>query len=97
MNAAEKPRDEVVNAIHEIVEAEIGRYSLERINIEVANDHDGEQALWIATHHRPSNEPVQMAALARVASRIRQRLLELGEERFPYVRYQFADDQRVAG
>jgi hypothetical protein len=96
VNAAEKPRDEVVNAIHEIVEGEIGRYALERINIEVANDHDGEPSIWIATHHRPSTEPVQMAALARVISRIRERLLELGEERFPYVRYQFADDQRIA-
>jgi len=91
------PDSAIVKAIREIVERETGRFGFESIQVEVANDNDGDPVLWIAASYGARGEPIDMKALGTVASDVRERLLELGEERFPHIRYQFPDSRKVAG
>ena len=97
MKTETAPAAAVVKAIREIVERETGRFGFESMKIEVANDNDGDPVLRIAASYSDRGEPVDMETLGSVTSRVRERLLELGEERFPHIRYQFPDGRRVAG
>ena len=90
------PDPDVVKAIREIVERETGRFGFESVRVEVANDNDGDSVLRIAALYGNRGEPVDMKTLGSVASHLREKLLELGEERFPHIRYQFPDNRKVA-
>ena len=90
------PNADVVTAIREIVERETGRFGFESVQVEIANDNDGDSVLRIAALYGNRGEPVDMKTLGSVASHVREKLLELGEERFPHIRYQFPDNRKVA-
>lgn len=85
-----------MKAIRDIVERETGRFGFESLRVEMANDNDGDPVLQIAASYGDPGEPVDMKTLGSVASHVRERLLELGEERFPRIRYQFPDNRKVA-
>ena len=96
MKSGVELKEEVVTAIREIVEQDMRRFGLKSVKVEVANDHDGEPAIWIATHYGKDGAPVEMRALAELGSKIRERLLDLGEDRFPHLRYQFPENHKIA-
>lgn len=96
MNGA-GPDSTIVRAIKEIVERETARFGLESLDVEVANDNDGDSVLRIAATYGAKGEAVDVGTLDTVASHVRERLLEMGEDRFPHIRYQFPEDRKVTG
>ena len=97
MKPDESPDAEVMTAIHQIVEQETGRFGFESLKVEAANDHDGDPILRIAANYGNGGEPVDIGALVRVLSQLCERLFELGEDRFPHIRFHFPEDRKVAG
>jgi len=90
------PNPDVLSAIREIFERETARFGFESVKVEVANDNDGDPVLQIAVLYGRNGDAVDMQALGSTTSRLREKLLELGEERFPHIRYKFPDDRKVA-
>jgi hypothetical protein len=97
MKTTPSPDPDIIEAIRDIVERETGRFGLESLQVEVANDNDGDPVLEIAAGYAEEGEPVEMQVLLNAMTQVRERLLEMGEERFPHIRYKIPDTRRVAG
>lgn len=87
---------DVAQAIKDIAERDLKPYALRSIEIEAANDHDGDPVIRIVSVHGEDGEPVDMRILNRMRREIRSKLLELGESRFPHMQFGFPENYRIA-
>lgn len=87
---------QVEEAIREIADRELGRFDLKRVEIEAANDHDGDAAIWVTSVHGKNGAALELKALDSFASSVRAQLRILGETRFPYIRYNIPNDYKIA-
>lgn len=90
-----KPR--VKAAIERILRENLSRFGFEHATIEPREDHDGDPAIFIDAEYRLSDEPVDSRVTLATLSMLRDRLIALGEDRFPYLRNHFAEGQKVLG
>jgi hypothetical protein len=90
-----KPR--VRAAIDHIVRENLSRYGFVRATIEPGEDHTGDPAIFVDAEYDLSDEPVDARVTLATQSMLRDRLIALGEHRFPYLRHHFAEGQRVLG
>src|SRR5712692_7968899 len=90
-----KPR--VRAAIDRILRENLSRYGFVRATIEPGEDHTGDPAIFIHAEYRLSDEPVDSRVTLATLSMLRDKLIALGEDRFPYLRHHFAEGQRVLG
>jgi len=90
-------RDDVVAIVHEVLQEEMRRFGLEQVEVSVRPDHDGDPSLHIDASYRKGAPPVDPKVMAGIVTKLRDRLWERGEVRFPYVRHHFPEDQRVVG
>jgi hypothetical protein len=74
--------------------AALGASVFERAEIEAHLDHDGEDALFVTAHFRSGVDSVRPETVTDALVSLRRSLQERGDERFPYVRYDFPDDER---
>lgn len=89
--------NEVATAIRSILKNRLGSFGFTRATINAGENHAGEPALFIDAHYKLSETPVDSAVTAETRSELRQELLSLGEDRFPYLRHHFAKGQRILG
>jgi hypothetical protein len=84
--------------VHSLAEsafsAALGASVFEGSDVEGRPDHDGEDALFVTVHFKAGVGPVRPEALTDALVLLRRALEERGDERFPYVRYDFPDDER---
>jgi hypothetical protein len=97
MNGRDSVGDEVVAAVTEIVEREMGPFGLRAVRVTAAEDHDGDPILLVEADYRSGGKPIEPKVVAGLATKLRQRLWDMGETRFPHVRHHFSADQKVAG
>ncbi len=90
-------RPEVKTEIERILRENLSRYGLVRATIEPDADHDGDPAIFINAEYELSDEPVDSRVTLSTLSMLRDRLIALGEDRFPYLRHHFAEGQKVLG
>jgi hypothetical protein len=90
-----KPR--VKAAIERILRENLSRFGFVRATIEPGEDHTGDPAIFINAEYRLSDEPVDSRITLATFSTLRDQLIALGEDRFPYLRHHFAEGQRVLG
>ncbi len=88
---------EIVTAIEDIIAPTMRRMGYRGILVEEGHDHSGDPCLFIHVKYAAEGDPVDTKISARLGLDVRRRLLELGEERFPYVRNHFLEEQAVAG
>ena len=78
---------------HELVDgvlrAGLGRYDFERSDIVARRDQDNEPALFIIAHFKQAGTIPASLDTAKAMSVLRRRLLDRGDERFPYLDYVF--------
>jgi len=60
-------------------------------------DHDGDPVLFLHLKFRLVEPGIDPSLLSDSAISLRRALWEMGERRFPHLRYDFHDDQRILG
>ncbi len=88
---------ELVREIERILEERLGRFGLEKVEVRGGEDHYGEPAIFVEVWYRLSEEPIDVDAQARAELAVIDRLVEVGEDRFPYFRHHYAEGQEIAG
>ena len=63
-------------------------------DIEAGRDHDGDDSLFIIAHFRAGSEVASGKTYGDAHVAIRDALVERGEQRFPYFKYDYPDDDR---
>jgi hypothetical protein len=94
---SEKIPQKIVTAVRQIAERELLPYGYESLWVAAGADHDGDPAILIDIDYRNTGQPVEPKVIARLVSKVRDRLWEVGETRFPHIRHHFAQDQKVVG
>lgn len=85
---------EILSFIEATVREMMAPYAVREIRIRASEDHDGDPAIFVDIDHDLSTTPVDTKDLRRLSKRILDRLWELGEDRFAYVRHHYHDDQK---
>ena len=86
-------RDEIHRITNEVLRETLGAHGFAHADVRPAPDHDGDPALYVTAHFKPQAGVTDGVASTRALSSLRQRLLDSGEERFPYIRYDYPDDE----
>jgi len=87
----------VREAIDQILRENLARFGFTGAKIEAREDHDGDPAIFVDAQYDLTDEPVDSAVTLDTLSKLRERLVALGEQRFPYLRHHFAEGQPMLG
>ena len=88
-------RPEVLRAIEDSIREVLHEYELESYQIEPKEDASGDEAIFIDLNYRLSQQPFETVMTSKIRNAVMDRLLELQENRFPYVRHNFKSGQKV--
>jgi hypothetical protein len=88
---------DTIKIIRDVVLGEMRRFGGTDLDIVVGTDHDGDLSLQIDVHYSGAGDAVDTKVVANLLFKLRQRLWESGETRFPYIRHHFPDNQKVVG
>lgn len=88
---------EVKQAISNAVEPILRSQGMEGMQVIPGLDHDGDPVLYVELKFRLVEPGVDPKILIKSGPAVQRALWALGERRFPYLRYDFNDDQRVLG
>ncbi len=88
---------EITAAIEAVIAPTMRRMGYRGLRIEEGEDHTGDPCLFIHVEYAADGDPIDTSISGRLVLDVRHRLLELGEERFPYVRNHFLEEQKVVG
>ena len=89
--------DNVIAAVEEIVRREMEPFDFRSVDVTAANDHDGDPILLIDAQYGSGGRPIEPKVVAGLVTKLRDRLWNLGETRFPHIRHHFSERQRLAG
>lgn len=84
---------DVRSVANEIFSRALGPDRFDHLDVEVGPDHYGDPSFFVAVYLRPGVDPRDVADISNAHADLRRRLLDLDEERFPYLRRHFADDE----
>lgn len=88
---------EVKQAISNAVEPILRSQGMEGVQVIPGLDHDGDPVLYVELKFRLVQPGVDPKILIKSGPAVRRALWALGERRFPHLRYDFNDYQRVLG
>ena len=88
-------KEELRDRIRVIVDQMLSGYDLESCTIEVRDDSDGNESIFVDLRYRLSPHPYVSTISMRLQSAVSAMLIENGEFRFPYIRHHFAKGQTV--
>jgi hypothetical protein len=85
----------VIDAIDEVLRAQLGSIGYERADIAEETDHDGEAILEIVVHYRKIGSQVDPSPTFNLARHVKDAIRPLGDGRFPHFRHLFPEDQEL--
>ena len=85
--------NEIRQLANEVLHETLGPHGFVSADIKPAPDYDGEPSLYVTAHFKAEAGITSGEASMLALSSLRRRLLDLGEERFPYIRYDYPDDE----
>ena len=88
---------EIRETVRRVMKEQLGEVGLQETRVEAGWDHDGDSALFVDAYFQLSEKPLDPAAFFPLTRYLLEALAEHGEERFPYIRYHFDENQKVAG
>lgn len=89
--------DDVVAIIRDVLQQELKPFGLGDVEIAAGPDHDGEPSILIDARYENDDRPIDPKVVVGLTTKLRDRLWEKGEERFPYVHHHFAEHRKVVG
>lgn len=84
---------EIRKVANEVLRETLGAHGFEQADVRPVPDFAGEPALYVTAHFKPQAGVTNGEASTRALSSLRRRLLDAGEERFPYIWYDYPDDE----
>ena len=84
--------DEVRVLANEVAAQSLGAWGFDTSDVQAKADHDDEPAFFVTLHFKPGSTVADGHAYSDALSGLRQRLLQNGEERFPYMVLDYPDD-----
>ena len=88
---------EVEQTIRSVLEEHLSSQGLEDVQVNHGLDHDGDPVLFVHVKFRLVEPGIDPRRLSDTAISLRRALWAMGERRFPHLRYDFHDDQRILG
>ena len=88
---------EVEAAIRDVLQQHLNSQGLESVLVNPGLDHDGDPVLFVRLKFRLVEPGIDPQLLSDSAISLRRVLWTMGERRFPHLRYDFHDDQRILG
>jgi hypothetical protein len=89
---------DVLDAIKSAVRNKLAGMPVEECGITSDEDSTGDNAIFVdICYLRPTGSPIDPQIETELLAEVRDRLLNLGERRFPYIRHHLADGQTVKG
>ncbi len=87
--------NDVRSAIEGVLHESLAAYGYRKATVRADVDHDGDPVLRVTAHFDLVPEPIETSITFEIIGKVREALAEIGETRFPHVRYDFHDDQRI--
>ncbi|MEX2647575.1 MAG: hypothetical protein WD673_01020 [Alphaproteobacteria bacterium] len=97
MNVRDIVSEDVRGAIRAILEGDMEPFGLCDVRVTPGEDHDGDPVLLIDADYRASGRPIDPKVLAGLVTKLRDRLWNMGETRFPHIRHHIPEQRSVAG
>jgi hypothetical protein len=88
---------EVEQTIRDVLEGLLSSQGLEGVLVNPGLDHDGDPVLFVHLKFRLVEPGIEPKLLSDSAISLRRALWAIGERRYPHLRYDFHDDQRMLG
>ena len=83
----------IINFLNKLLSSQ----GLDGVGVSPGLDHDGDPVLFVHLKFRLVEPGIDTSLLSNSAISLRRALWEMGERRFPHLRYDFHDDQRILG
>ncbi|SFV08166.1 hypothetical protein SAMN02799631_04672 [Methylobacterium sp. 174MFSha1.1] len=83
---------EILAIADEVLTRHLAASGYERAELRAGYDHDDDPALLFTAYFKPGSEAAGGAESSAAQVALRMTLLGKGEERFPYIRFIYADD-----
>ena len=88
--------DQVRAAIARVLDENLRRHGLRSVVVTAGPDHDGDPVLFVDAEIDLDPEPIDVGFTIDITQLVRDVLSEIGEYRFPHVRFHFHEDQAIA-
>lgn len=97
MNDQNTVREEVLDAVKQTVRRELEPFGFRAVTVTAAEDHDGDPILLIEVDYGRKGHPVDPNVLAGLVTKLRNRLWDMGETRFPHIRHRYPESRKIVG
>lgn len=88
---------EVRELAERVLRSELGSLGLDRIVVREDRDNADDPSLFVDAFLKAGSPPVAVEISTRVHHTLSRKLLEAGEDRFPYLRVRHPDDEEPEG
>lgn len=78
-----------------VVQDRLAQHGLRDVLIEPGSDQDGDPVLFVTAHFDLVAEPIDPAITFDLTGPVREALAEMGETRYPHIRFEFHEDQKI--
>ena len=87
--------DKTRAVIISVLRQKLERSGFRTASVRAGGDHDGDPVLFIEAHFDLVADPIDPAITSGITAALCTALEEVGETRFPHIRYDFHDDQVI--
>ena len=88
---------EVGQTIHSVLEGLLSSQGLDGVQVIPGLDHDGDPALFVEIRFRMVEPGIDPKVLIQAGPALWRALGAIGERRFPHLRYDFREGQKILG
>ena len=88
---------EVEQTIRDVLKELLSSQGLEGVLVNPGLDHDGDPVLFVHLKFRLVEPGIDPNLLSQSAICVRRALWKIDERRFPHLRYDFHEDQKILG
>ncbi len=87
--------NKIVKIIRDVVRESMEPFGLRDVIVRAGEDHDGDPVLFITAEYDLTDRQTDIPVTAALTTKLRDKLWATGETRFPHVRHNFADGQKI--
>jgi hypothetical protein len=85
----------VVELIRKTVRQSMQAYGFRDVSVRAGEDHEGDPVLFIEAEYDLTDTPIDTTVSASLTTKLRDKLWDAGEIRFPHIRHKFPEAQQV--
>jgi hypothetical protein len=90
-HSASAIRPEIVDLIKTTIRETMAPFGFEDASARAGEDHDGDPVIFVDVEYDMKDPPMGPSTTFELLTRVRDRLLDAGETRFPHIRHNYQD------